>query len=154
MEVHLPKMNFSLEYFYTTIFLNYTLEQLKEHKEKVYDHYETLTNKEDRTECFDYANLVRAAIYSKKYDLHELSDRELDDYSEANYQQQQYMRRCEDAVEDSEDDNKKGFYSEWNELQEEEEGLYFEISRRTFIRERSNGEGSKESLLSSLELVT
>jgi hypothetical protein len=80
--------------------------------------------------------LLDGAIYSKEYKLYLLTDKELNQLGEDNYQHQRYMRRSEDTVETSSDENKRGFNQEWSELEKEEEGIRFEVSRRTFLDKR------------------
>ena len=75
------------------------------------------------------------ALYSKQHKLYTLSDEELETLHTENYKQHRYMRRCEDAIEDSSDENKSGFYQAWDDLEDEDIGIQFEASRRKFLKE-------------------
>ncbi len=119
------KMNKPNDNFFRNIFPTYTIQQLEQYKAKL-----------ENTEL-ELETLVNGAIISKRYKLYQLTDKELNDLGEDNYTQQRIMRRTEDAISDSSDENKRGFYTAWQELEEEEEGIRFEVSRRKFFQERT-----------------
>lgn len=124
-------MNTLRENLFRKLFPEFSVDELQ-------NHLDNLKRPEDTLE-FEfqiYLENVRGALYSKKYKLYTLWDEELNILGDDNYQQQRYMRRCEDAVEDSSEENKKGFYQAWAELEDEEQGIQFEVSRRKFLDER------------------
>lgn len=134
-------MQVSYDTFYTKIFPIYTLEELIQYKEELIKYIEE--NKEKMKEedlklyiSFDWH--LQGAIISKKLNLSSLQYEDLREMRSDNYKQQRYMQRCEEAIEESSEDNKKGFYMQWSELEEEMDGIEFEISRRKFFEERSN----------------
>jgi hypothetical protein len=87
---------------------------------------------------YEMYQVVSGAMYSKEYKLFALTDKELNQLGEDNSSQQRYMRRTEDAISDSSDDNKKGFYEAWEALEKEEEGIQFEVLRRKFLDKRED----------------
>ena len=87
---------------------------------------------------YEMYQAVSGAMYSKEYKLFQLTDKELNQLGEDNSSQQGYMRRTEDAISDSSNDNKKGFYEAWETLEKEEKGIQFEVLRRKFLHEREN----------------
>ena len=134
-------MEISYNTFYSTIFPIYTFEQLIHYKQELIRYVEE--NRETMKEedlklyiAFDWH--LEGAIISKKLNLYSLDDEDLREMRNDNYKQQRYMKRCEDAIEESSEDNKKGFYEQWAELEEEMDGIEFEFSRRKFFEERSN----------------
>lgn len=116
-------MNPEIIALFTKLFPESSVEELKKLKESV----------DLRSE---YDEFLLGAIVSKEKKLYALTDTELNMLGDDNYKQQRYMRRSEDVVEDSCDENKKGFYTAWAELEEEEMGIKFEVSRRKFLDER------------------
>lgn len=116
---NLAKMNNLYEELSTKLFLDVSIDMFKEY-------LKTLALSTFEKE---------GVLYSKEHKLYTLCDEELETLQTENYKQQRYMRRCEDAVADSSEENKSGFYQAWDDLEEEDIGIQFESSRRKFLKE-------------------
>jgi hypothetical protein len=134
-------MQVSYDTLYTTIFPTYTVEQLIQYRQEFNNYVNQNRDKldqDDLNDVYSFDDHLGGAILSKKYKLYELTDEDLWKINEENYKEQRSMQKCEDAVSASNEDNKRGFYATWSQLEDEMEGISFEVSRRKFFEKRSN----------------
>ena len=114
------------EFLFQKLFPTASIDELKTYRETL------------EPSNYEMYQAVSGAMYSKEYKLFQLTDKELNQLGEDNSSQERYMRRTEDAISDSCDENKQGFYEAWDTLEKEELGIQFEVLRRKFLNEREN----------------